>query len=69
MTATVENPRGGADQPFDEPTLLAKLAENVGSIFPAAPAVLAAIIAGDQGALSRGWQETVAAMTLGAKAG
>lgn len=52
MTATVENPRGGADQPFDEPTLLAKLAENVGSIFPAAPAVLAAIIAGDQGALS-----------------
>jgi len=67
MSAVVENPRGGADQPFDEPTLLSKLAENTGAVFPAAPRVLAAIIAGEKSALAQGWRETVAAMTKGAK--
>lgn len=67
MTSNVVSPRGGADQPFDEATLLSKLAENMGGIFPAAPAVLAAIIAGERGTLAKGWRETVAAMTVGAK--
>lgn len=63
MSSTVHNPRGGADQPFDEPTLLKKLAENIGTVFPAAPKPLAAIIAGDPAALGKGWRETVAAAT------
>ncbi|MCG6121265.1 MAG: MmgE/PrpD family protein [Microvirga sp.] len=33
-TAERMNARGGADQPFDEPTLLAKLNENSGAEFP-----------------------------------
>ena len=35
ISAVVESARGGADKPFDEPTLLSKLAENAGSVFPA----------------------------------
>ncbi len=38
MSAVCESARGGADQPFDEPTLLSKLAENAAGVFPAAPA-------------------------------
>lgn len=68
QTATVENPRGGADQPFDEATLLAKLGETAGGVFPNAPEVLAPIIAGDQAALARSWRETVAAFTAGGPA-
>jgi 2-methylcitrate dehydratase PrpD len=67
MSAVVMNPRGGADQPFDEPMLLSKLAENTGAVLPGAPTRLAAIVAGDAGALATGWRETVAAMTKGAK--
>ena len=37
MSAVCESARGGADQPFDEQTLLAKLAENAAGVFPAAP--------------------------------
>jgi len=66
LTSNVASPRGGADQPFDEPTLLSKLAENAGSLLPAAPAILATIIAGDAAARTRGWRETVAAMAAGA---
>ncbi len=35
MSAVVESARGGADKPFDEPTLLSKLAENSGRRLPA----------------------------------
>jgi len=62
MSAVVENPRGGADQPFDEPTLLSKLADNAGSVFPAAPKTLAAIIRGDAAVLARPWRDVVASM-------
>ncbi|MCC6710665.1 MAG: MmgE/PrpD family protein [Gammaproteobacteria bacterium] len=65
ISAVVENPRGGADQPFDEPTLLSKLAENTRAVFPAAPKLLAAIIAGEKPALARDWRETVAIVTKG----
>src|SRR5438045_8094067 len=47
MSAVVESARGGADKPFDEPTLLSKLAENAGSVVPAAPGTLEHIIRGD----------------------
>lgn len=60
ISAVCENPRGGADQPFDEPTLLQKLAENAGGVFPAAPDTLSAIIRGDRALLARPWQEIVA---------
>jgi 2-methylcitrate dehydratase PrpD len=62
MSAVVESARGGADKPFDEPTLLSKLAENAGSVFPAVPGTMTKIIRGDKELLSRGWKDTLAAM-------
>jgi hypothetical protein len=62
MSAVVESARGGADKPFDEPTLLSKLAENAGGVFPALPSTLTNIIRGDKAFLSKGWKETLAAM-------
>ena len=67
-SATVENPRGGADQPFDEPTLLSKLAENMGDVLPAAPAWLARLIEGDTALSDMGWREAMAQITRGARA-
>ena len=60
MSAVVENPRGGADQPFDEKTLLSKLAENTAMAFPAAPKLLAGVISGDRALLARSWRDAVA---------
>jgi len=60
MAAVCENARGGADQPFDEPTLLSKLADNAGAVFPAAPRLLAGIIAGEAALLKRSWRDVVA---------
>lgn len=60
MSAVCENPRGGADQPFDEPTLLSKLADNAGAVFPAAPTLLSGIIAGERALLAQSWKEAVA---------
>jgi hypothetical protein len=62
MSAVVESARGGADKPFDEPTLLSKLAENAGSVFPAVPDTVKKIIAGDSTLLSRGWRDALAGM-------
>ena len=62
MSAVCESARGGADRPFDEPTLLSKLAENAGAVFPRVPETMTAIIRGDAGSLSKGWSETLAAM-------
>jgi hypothetical protein len=62
MSAVVESARGGADKPFDEPTLLSKLAENAGGVFPAAPGTLTGIIRGDNAILSRGWRDVLAGM-------
>jgi 2-methylcitrate dehydratase PrpD len=60
LTEFVLNPRGGADQPFDEPTLIAKLADNAGADCPHAAAELAALIEGEAPALARSWRETAA---------
>ncbi len=57
------NARGGADQPFDETTLLAKLNDNCGRVFPAMPNVLRSILAGDPQMLNRSWRDAVKAMT------
>jgi len=65
MSAVCENPRGGADQPFDEPTLLSKLADNAGAVFPAAPKLLAGIIAGDAMLRKRPWREIVSVLVQG----
>lgn len=53
-----ESARGGADQPFDEATLLEKLSDNTAAAFPAMAGVLSAIVRGetDPGA---GWRDTV----------
>ena len=68
LSAVVENPRGGADQPFDETTLLSKLAENTAAVLPHAPAVLAAIVAGESAAMARSWRDAVADLTREARA-
>ena len=62
MSAVVESARGGADKPFDEPTLLSKLAENAGAVFPQIPGTMTGIIRGDKDILPKGWKETLAAM-------
>jgi 2-methylcitrate dehydratase PrpD len=62
ISAVVESARGGADKPFDEPTLLSKLAENAGSVFPAVPDAMTAIIRGEKKLLSQGWKQTLAGM-------
>nr|WP_210261300.1 MmgE/PrpD family protein [Enterovirga sp. DB1703] len=58
LTELRESARGGADQPFDEATLLAKLRDNTARAFPAMAGVLTGIVQGrvDPGA---GWRETV----------
>ena len=65
LSAVCENPRGGADQPFDEPTLLSKLADNAAGVFPAAPKALSALIRGDAAVLSRLWRDIVATVVKG----
>src|ERR1043166_7674949 len=60
VSAVVESARGGYDKPFDEPTLLSKLAENAGGVFPAAPTTLANIIRGDSALLSQPWPDVLA---------
>jgi len=62
MSAVVESARGGADKPFDEQTLLSKLAENAGSVFASVPGALTEIIRGDPALLARGWREVLAGM-------
>ncbi|MBM3384559.1 MAG: MmgE/PrpD family protein [Betaproteobacteria bacterium] len=62
MSAVVESARGGADKPLDEPTILSKLAENAGPVFPAVPAALQKVIAGDPAVLSRSWRDALARM-------
>lgn len=62
MSATVESARGGADKPFDEATLLSKLAENAGSVFPAVPETMKKLIAGDKALLAQSWRDALAGM-------
>lgn len=69
LVALCVSPRGGADDPFDEATLLAKLAENAHMSFPNAVAVLAPIIAGERAAQDQGWTEAIAALVRGGASG
>jgi 2-methylcitrate dehydratase PrpD len=62
MSAVCESARGGADQPFDEQTLLAKLAENAGGVFPAVPEAMARVIRGDAALASRPWRDVLGEM-------
>ena len=60
-TGVCLNARGGADQPFDEETLIGKLAENAGSVLPGMVAPLVGLLKPsdrDQ----RPWRECVARM-------
>lgn len=63
MTAVCENPRGGADQPFDEATLLHKLEAHTQDVFPAARTTLARVIAGERTVLAQGWRELMSDLT------
>jgi 2-methylcitrate dehydratase PrpD len=63
MSAVCESSRGGADQPFDEPTLLSKLSENAAGVFPAVPDALAAVIRGEAAVLGKSWREFLAGAT------
>ncbi len=65
---TCESARGGADRPLDEGTLRAKLADNLGGLFPAMPAGLEAIVAGTPAALAQRWGDAVAALTAPGRA-
>ena len=62
-TESCESARGGADQPFDEPTLIRKLQENSAG-FPHMAGILEMFIAGHI-ALDSSWRETVRRMTEG----
>lgn len=56
VSATRESARGGADQPFDEATLLAKLSDNAAGAFPRLPEALARVIAGDRATAAVSWK-------------
>ena len=62
MSAVCESARGGADKPFDEPTLLSKLADNAGAVFPAVPGTMKKVIGGEASLVARPWREVLAGM-------
>ena len=62
-TAEKINARGGADQPFDEATLLGKLAENTASLFPAMAGVLTDLLHCRHGVDHLSWRDCVGQMT------
>jgi len=66
-SASCASARGGADQPFDETTMLEKLRENSRHAFPRMADALEAIVRGEEAALARSWRETVATMMQGAE--
>ncbi len=59
LSSVCESARGGADQPFDEQTLLSKLSDNAAALFPSLPGVLSTIIAGERAVLGRSWKDVV----------
>jgi len=62
-TAEKINARGGADQPFDEATLLGKLTENTASLFPAMAGVLTDLLHCRHGVDHLSWRDCVGRMT------
>ena len=62
-TAEKINARGGADQPFDEATLLGKLGENTAGLFPAMAGVLTDLLHRRHGMDHLSWRDCVGRMT------
>ena len=60
-TSFCRNARGGADQPFDETTLVAKLRENTRGTFPQMAGILSGLL--DSAGGDRSWKNVVAAAT------
>ena len=56
MSAISESARGGADQPFDEQTLLAKLSDNTSCVFPRLADGLAKVLKGEPAMSSLAWR-------------
>lgn len=62
-TSEKTNARGGADQPFEEDTLLDKLSDNTGRIFPLMAAGLTAVLRGEHRTKPLLWRDLVASLT------
>lgn len=61
-TAECASARGGADQPFSEEAMIAKLGESTRAVFPDMAAPLAALVRDDGGWRARRWRDMLAAM-------
>jgi 2-methylcitrate dehydratase PrpD len=61
-TEICESARGGADQPFDEATIIAKVESSSGGAFPNLPRMLTDIVKGKATALRQPWREAVVEM-------
>jgi 2-methylcitrate dehydratase PrpD len=61
-TEVCESARGGADQPFDEATIITKLEAGTGYLFPRLTGALIGLAAGDAGTLRKPWRALVADM-------
>ncbi|UHC19965.1 MmgE/PrpD family protein (plasmid) [Methylobacterium currus] len=69
LSALCESARGGADQPFDTDTMLAKLAETSRAFPRMAPFLEGIVRGGDERTFQRPWRDCVAEMTGGAGSG
>lgn len=61
-TETVENARGGVDQPFSTGELLEKIDELTRDVFPAMPGILRRLIADPSALAATAWRDVVAGM-------
>ena len=66
-SAVCESARGGADQPFDDATLLHKLRDNASDVFPALPDLAWKMVGGDSEILDLRWRDAVGRMVAGSK--
>jgi 2-methylcitrate dehydratase PrpD len=66
-SAVCESARGGADQPFDDATLLLKLRDNAADVFPELPDLAWKIVGGDSAMLDLRWRDAIARMVVGPK--
>jgi 2-methylcitrate dehydratase PrpD len=62
LTETVENARGGADQPFSTDELLGKIDELTRDVFPSMPGVLRRLITQPSALAAAAWRDVVAEM-------
>jgi len=63
-SADCASARGGADQPFSEEAMIAKLGESTSRVFPAMAAPLAALVRNEDSWGERRWREMLAAMLM-----